>query len=41
MAHPEGGRLRAVAPLPPHMLHAWRLFGFDPDNAEDIFANER
>src|SRR5882672_1605902 len=29
IAHPEGGRLEAVAPLPPHMAHAWKLFGFD------------
>jgi 23S rRNA pseudouridine955/2504/2580 synthase len=41
MAHPEGGRLRAIAPLPPHMVHAWRLFGFDPDKAVDPFADER
>jgi len=41
MAHPEGGRLRAIAPLPPHMLHAWRLFGFDPNKAADPFADER
>jgi 23S rRNA pseudouridine955/2504/2580 synthase len=41
MAHPEGGRLRAIASLPPHMLHAWRLFGFDPNKAADPFADER
>ena len=38
IAHPDGGRLRATAPLPPHMLRAWRLFGFDPDSHEDPFA---
>lgn len=38
--HPEGGRLSAVAPLPPHMLHAWRLFGFDPNHSGDPFENE-
>jgi 23S rRNA pseudouridine955/2504/2580 synthase len=41
IAHPEGGRLRAVAPLPPHMRHAWRLFGFDPDSQVDPFAEQR
>ena len=41
MTNPEGGRLRAVAPLPPHMLHAWRLFGFDPNSTMDPFADER
>jgi 23S rRNA pseudouridine955/2504/2580 synthase len=40
MAHPEGGRLRATAPLPPHMLHAWRLFGFDPNSTADPFKDE-
>jgi 23S rRNA pseudouridine955/2504/2580 synthase len=41
MTHPEGGRLRAIAPLPPHMMHAWRLFGFDPNKKADPFADER
>ena len=41
IAHPEGGRLRAVATLPPHMLHAWKLFGFDPDDSSDPFAELR
>ena len=39
MAHPEGGRLRATASLPPHMVHAWRLFGFDPDSTADPFED--
>jgi 23S rRNA pseudouridine955/2504/2580 synthase len=38
IAHPEGGRLRISAPLPPHMLHAWKLFGFDPESQVDAFA---
>ena len=38
IAHPEGGRLSATAPLPSHMLHAWRLFGFAPDDRSDAFA---
>jgi len=41
MAHPDGGRLRAIAPLPAHMLHAWRLFGFDPNLMADPFVDER
>jgi 23S rRNA pseudouridine955/2504/2580 synthase len=41
IAHPEGGRLRAVAPLPPHMKHAWDLFGFDANDKSDPFAELR
>ena len=41
IAHPEGGRLRASAPLPPHMLQAWRLFGFSPEDKSDPFAEAR
>ena len=41
IAHPEGGRLHAVATLPPHMMHAWKLFGFDPDDSSDPFAELR
>jgi 23S rRNA pseudouridine955/2504/2580 synthase len=41
IAHPDGGRLRAVAPLPPHMRHAWSLFGFDADSQIDPFAEQR
>jgi 23S rRNA pseudouridine955/2504/2580 synthase len=40
IAHPEGGRLKAMAALPPHMVHAWRLFGFDPESGKDPFAEE-
>lgn len=29
IAHPDGGRLKVSAPLPPHMLASWRLLGFD------------
>ena len=32
--HPSGGRLRVTAPLPPHMVQTWNLFGFDR-NIED------
>ena len=38
IAHPDSGRLRAVAPLPLHMIHAWRLFGFDPNSSAEPFA---
>jgi len=40
MAHPEGGRLRATAPLPAHMVHAWRLFGFNPEETSEPFPDE-
>jgi 23S rRNA pseudouridine955/2504/2580 synthase len=40
IAHPDGGRLRATAPLPPHMLKTWKLLGFDP-NAESAFEGRR
>jgi 23S rRNA pseudouridine955/2504/2580 synthase len=40
IAHPDGGRLKATAPLPPHMVATWRLLGFDPD-AETPFATTR
>ena len=38
IAHPEGGRLIISAPLPPHMLRAWQLFGFDADDVSNPFA---
>ncbi len=41
IAHPDGGRLKAIAPLPPHMKRAWQLFGFDPDSKRDVFSDER
>ena len=41
IAHPEGGRLRALAPLPPHMKHAWDLFGFNANDKSDPFAELR
>lgn len=33
--HPSGGRLRVAAPLPPHMVQTWNLFGFDLSAAEE------
>ena len=38
IAHPEGGRLTISAPLPRHMLHSWKLFGFDPASEVNAFA---
>lgn len=34
---PQGGILRATAPLPPHMRQSWDFFGF-PGDVEDPFA---
>ena len=33
IARPDGGRLHADAPLPPHMLKSWELLGFDASKA--------
>ncbi|MDE2183785.1 MAG: RluA family pseudouridine synthase [Alphaproteobacteria bacterium] len=41
IAHPDGGRLKVVAPLPEHMRRAWELFGFDPDDRRDVFAKAK
>ncbi len=30
--HPDGGRLKVTAPLPPHMVQSWNLLGFDEEN---------
>lgn len=41
LPHPAGsGEIVARAPLPDHMRTTWNLFGFDPDYAEDPFAQE-
>lgn len=41
LPHPSGsGEIVARAPLPDHMMTTWRIFGFDPDYAEDPFAAE-
>ena len=37
IAHPDGGRLRVTAPLPPHMMKSWKLLGFDPDAEEEAW----
>jgi 23S rRNA pseudouridine955/2504/2580 synthase len=41
IAHPDNGRLRVTAQLPPHMVHAWRLFGFDAASTIDPFGDAR
>lgn len=38
IAHPGGGRLKCVAPLPPHMARGWDFFGFDKNDDGDPFA---
>lgn len=37
IGRPDGGRLQATAPLPPHMLKSWKLLGFDPEDRRDPF----
>jgi 23S rRNA pseudouridine955/2504/2580 synthase len=37
--HPDGGMLRIVAPLPPHMKRTWQFFGFDESDECDPFAD--
>jgi 23S rRNA pseudouridine955/2504/2580 synthase len=42
IAHPEGGRLHVVAPLPPHMQRTWKLLGFDHEKAATaLFSRDR
>jgi 23S rRNA pseudouridine955/2504/2580 synthase len=41
IAHPGGGRLRATAPLPPHMQKAWKLLGFQEREAHNPFPSRR
>lgn len=33
--HPSGGRLKVIAPLPPHMVQSWNLLGFETEPQED------
>lgn len=37
IGRPDGGRLQATAPLPPHMVKSWKLLGFDPEDRRDPF----
>ncbi len=41
IGRPDGGRLQATAPLPPHMVKSWRLLGFDPDDRGDPFPAKK
>ena len=41
IAHPDGGRLAVSSPLPAHMQHAWKLFGFDQTRDIDPFERVR
>ena len=34
--HPDGGTLDVTAPLPPHMVQAWNLLGFDESAGDEI-----
>ena len=36
LPHPDGGMLRARAPLPAHMLETFASLGFDPDREEGL-----
>lgn len=41
IVHPDGGRLRVEAPLPPHMRKSWELLAFDPEDDGNPFAELR
>lgn len=41
IAHPDGGRLRVTAPLPPHMAKSWDMLGFDKEDPSDPFPARR
>ena len=41
IGRPDGGRLQASAPLPPHMVKSWTLLGFDPDDRRDPFPPKK
>lgn len=38
LPHPKGGTLDVTAPLPPHMLESWDVFGFDPERDDPILS---
>ncbi|HEV2652291.1 MAG TPA: RluA family pseudouridine synthase [Rhizomicrobium sp.] len=40
IARPDGGRLHADAPLPPHMVKSWTLLGFDPERGGNPFERK-
>jgi len=41
IGRPDGGRLQATAPLPPHMAKSWQTLGFDPDDRRNPFPPKR
>jgi len=41
IGRPDGGRLQATAPLPPHMLKSWKLLGFNPDDKSHPFPPKK
>jgi 23S rRNA pseudouridine955/2504/2580 synthase len=41
IAHPDGGRLQVTAPLPPHMIKAWKFLGLAESDGRDIFPARR
>jgi len=41
IAHPDGGRLKVSANLPPHMKRAWKLFGFSGADASNPFPERK
>src|SRR5450432_2552187 len=41
IGRPDGGRLQATAPLPPHMVKSWKLLGFDPDDRSHPFPPKK
>ena len=41
IAHPDGGRLKVIAPMPAHMQRSWSLLGFDPESREKPFADKK
>ncbi|SRR5579885_634441 len=38
IAHPDGGRLKVTAPLPPHMAKSWKFLGFNESDARGLFG---
>ena len=41
IGRPDGGRLQAIAPLPPHMVKSWKLLGFNLDDKSDSFPPKK
>ena len=39
LPHPSGGMLEAEAPLPAHMKQSFERFGFNPNEAGEVFAD--